>query len=63
MIPLELKKEQPGYILNSMLVPFLMAAQSLLVNDVADAETIDKTWVLGTGAPYGPFRTAALKTT
>ena len=56
MIPLELKKEQPGYILNSMLVPFLMAAQSLLVNDVADAETIDKTWVLGTGAPYGPFR-------
>lgn len=56
MIPLELKKEQLGYILNSMLVPFLMAAQSLLVNDVADAETIDKTWVLGTGAPYGPFR-------
>ena len=29
MVPLELHKEQPGYILNSMLVPFLSAAQAL----------------------------------
>ena len=56
MVPLKLKKEQPGYILNSMLVPFLSAAEALLVNDVADVETIDKTWVLATGAPAGPFR-------
>lgn len=56
MIPLKLKKEQPGYILNSMLVPFLNAAQALLANDVADPETIDKTWMLATGAPLGPFR-------
>ena len=55
MIPLKLKKEQPGYILNSLLVPFLNAAQSLLANDVADHETIDKTWILATGAPAGPF--------
>lgn len=56
MIPLKLKKEQPGYILNSMLVPFLSAAEQLLANDVADVETIDKTWRLATGAPLGPFR-------
>lgn len=56
MIPLVLKKEQPGYILNSMLVPFLTAAEALAANDVADPETIDKTWMLGTGAPIGPFR-------
>lgn len=56
MIPLQLKKEQPGYILNSMLVPFLNAAQALLAKEVADPETIDKTWMLGTGAPLGPFR-------
>lgn len=56
MIPLELKKEQPGYILNSMLVPFLSAAEALWANEVADPETIDKTWTLGTGSPYGPFR-------
>ncbi|OZG55472.1 3-hydroxybutyryl-CoA dehydrogenase [Bifidobacterium tissieri] len=56
MIPLKLKKEQPGYILNSMLVPFLSAAEALLATDVADVETIDKTWMLATGAPLGPFR-------
>ena len=56
MVPLELHKEQPGYILNSMLVPFLNAAQALYANDVADPETIDKTWMLATGAPTGPFR-------
>lgn len=56
MVPLKLKKEQPGYILNSMLVPFLSAAEALYANDVADPETIDKTWMLATGAPAGPFR-------
>lgn len=56
MIPLELKKEQPGYLLNSMLVPFLNSAEALLANDVADVETIDAAWTLGTGAPLGPFR-------
>lgn len=56
MIPLELKKEQPGYLLNSMLVPFLNSAEALLANGVADVETIDAAWTLGTGAPLGPFR-------
>ena len=56
MIPLQLHKEQPGYILNSMLVPFLSAAQALLATGVADHETIDKTWELATGAPAGPFK-------
>lgn len=56
MVPLELHKEQPGYILNSMLVPFLSAAQALYATGVADPATIDKTWMLATGAPLGPFR-------
>lgn len=56
MIPLELHQEQPGYILNSLLVPFLNAGGELLAKGVADPETIDKTWMLGTGAPTGPFR-------
>lgn len=56
MVPLRLKKEQPGYILNSMLVPFLNSAQALFVNGVADPQTIDLTWMLATGAPVGPFR-------
>ncbi|WP_264619117.1 3-hydroxyacyl-CoA dehydrogenase [Flavobacterium sp. 7A] len=55
MLALPVLKEQPGYILNSLLVPFLNAATKLLINDVADAETIDKTWIKATGAPVGPF--------
>ena len=55
MVPLQLHKEQPGYILNSMLVPFLSAAQGLWANGVSDPETIDLTWKLATGAPAGPF--------
>ena len=56
MVPLQLHKEQPGYILNSMLVPFLSSAQALWANGVADPETIDLTWRLATSAPAGPFQ-------
>lgn len=56
MIPLRLTKEQPGYILNSMLIPFLNAGQMLLAKEVADPATIDLTWRMGTGSPYGPFQ-------
>lgn len=55
MVALPLHKEQPGYILNSLLVPFLEAAELLLVKGVADVETVDKTWMIATGAPLGPF--------
>ena len=55
MVPLQLHKEQPGYILNSMLVPLLTSAQTLWAKEVADPETIDLTWRLATGAPKGPF--------
>lgn len=55
MVTLPLHKEQPGYILNSLLVPFLDAATNLLINDVSDPQTIDKTWMIATGAPMGPF--------
>ncbi|RPD90715.1 3-hydroxyacyl-CoA dehydrogenase [Aureibaculum marinum] len=55
MVALPLHKEQPGYILNSLLVPLLSAATQLLVTEVADIQTIDKTWMKATGAPIGPF--------
>lgn len=56
MIPLRVNKEQPGYLLNSMLVPFLNAAEALWANEVGDPVDIDRAWTLGTGAPAGPFR-------
>ena len=55
MVALPLYKEQPGYILNSLLVPLLNAATNLLIKGVSDIETIDKTWMVATGAPVGPF--------
>ena len=55
MVALPIYKEQPGYIVNSLLVPLLNAAMNLWVNEVSDIETIDKTWMVATGAPIGPF--------
>lgn len=56
MVPIELKKEKAGYVLNSLLVPLLKAAGELLVDGIADPDTVDKTWRIGTGAPLGPFQ-------
>ena len=56
MIPLAAKGEKSGYLLNSILVPFLLSAMDLLANGISDPETIDKAWVYGTGAPKGPFQ-------
>lgn len=56
MIPLPVRKEKSGYLLNSMLVPLLFSGMDLLVNGVSDPESIDKAWTLGTGAPKGPFQ-------
>src|SRR5574344_472635 len=56
MIPLPVKKEKAGYLLNSMLIPFLFSALDLYVNGISDPESIDAAWTLGTGSPKGPFR-------
>ncbi len=56
MIPLAAKGEKSGYLLNSMLVPFLLSGMDLLANGISDPETIDKAWTYGTGAPKGPFQ-------
>jgi len=55
MAALPVLKEKNGYLLNSMLVPFLLSGLDLYVNGVSDPESIDKAWKLGTGAPRGPF--------
>ena len=56
MIPLPVRKEKSGYLLNSMLVPLLFSGMDLMVTGVSDPESIDKAWTLGTGAPEGPFK-------
>jgi 3-hydroxybutyryl-CoA dehydrogenase len=56
MVPIELKKEHPKYLLNSLLSPWLENALDLVVDGVAEPETVDKTWRIATGAPTGPFQ-------
>lgn len=55
MVALPVNKEKNGYLLNSMLVPFLLSGLDLYVNGVSDPASIDKAWKYGTGAPRGPF--------
>ena len=56
MVALPINKEKNGYLLNSMLVPFLLSAFDLMANGISNPESIDKAWTLGTGAPKGPFQ-------
>lgn len=55
MYPAVIKKEQAGYILNSILVPLINAGLMLYGDDVAEPEDIDMDWKIGTGSPKGPF--------
>lgn len=55
MVPIPIHKEQNGYVLNSLVVPLLSAAANLLINGISDIESIDKTWMISTGTPIGPF--------
>ena len=56
MIALPVRKEKNGYLLNSMLVPWLLSGLDLWASDVSDPKSIDIAWEHGTGAPKGPFR-------
>ncbi|WP_020122396.1 3-hydroxyacyl-CoA dehydrogenase [Streptomyces canus] len=56
LLPIRLRKEYPGYVLNALLIPQLVAAGKLWVNDVADPETIDLAWRTNGPAPLGPFQ-------
>ncbi|MCI5839395.1 MAG: 3-hydroxyacyl-CoA dehydrogenase [Peptoniphilaceae bacterium] len=55
MIPIKLRKEKPGYLLNSMLIPLLFSGFDLYVNGISTPEDIDAAWKYGTGAIKGPF--------
>lgn len=56
MLALPVLKEKNGYLLNSMLVPFLLSGLDLYANGISDPESIDLAWTKGTGAPKGPFK-------
>ncbi|CAM4071853.1 3-hydroxyacyl-CoA dehydrogenase [Kerstersia similis] len=56
MVPIPVRKEKAGYVLNSLLVPLLNAAADLAAGGYADPHDVDKVWRVATGAPMGPFQ-------
>ena len=55
MVAIPVSKENPGYLVNSMLIPFLFSALDLLVKGTSDFKSIDIAWKLATNMPHGPF--------
>ena len=55
MVPVKIYKEQSGYILNSLLIPFLRSALDLWILEISEPKDIDITWRISTNSPLGPF--------
>ena len=54
MVPIPVRKEQSGYVVNGWMVPLLNAAQTLVTNGIAAPEDVDRTFLF-LGATAGPF--------
>lgn len=48
-------KDTPGFVVNRLLIPYMLDAVRLLETGVASAEDIDTAMKLGAGMPMGPF--------
>jgi len=57
MVPIRCLREQPGYVLNTMVVAWLNAAQTLVTNGVCTREDVDRCWIISMGphAQKGPL--------
>ena len=55
LVPIPIRKEQSGYIINSLLVPWCTAALELVVRGVSDFESVDRTWMITLQTEMGPF--------
>ncbi|MET0525738.1 MAG: 3-hydroxyacyl-CoA dehydrogenase [Nocardioides sp.] len=55
LVPIPIHKEQHGYIINTLLVPWCNAALDLVVRGVTDAHSVDRTWMITLQTGLGPF--------
>ncbi len=54
-VPLVMKKEYPGYLLNAMLGPVIGTALALVATGVASIEEVDRAWMSQRRALMGPL--------
>ena len=54
-VPLLLKKENPGYVLNALLGALLTMAMMLVVEGIANKEDVDRAWMKNRKVAIGPF--------
>jgi len=55
LVPMVLRKEYPGYVMNSLLQSILMTANALVVEGLASVEDVDRAYMIHLKAPMGPF--------
>jgi 3-hydroxybutyryl-CoA dehydrogenase len=55
LVPVVLKKEHPGYVMNALLGPVFMTANMLAAGGFASREEIDRAYMAHLKAPMGPF--------
>ncbi|MFC1776172.1 3-hydroxyacyl-CoA dehydrogenase NAD-binding domain-containing protein [Pseudomonadota bacterium] len=55
LVPLVLKKEHPGYIMNVLLHSMLLTADALVIEGIASREDVDRAYMANLKTPMGPF--------
>ncbi len=54
-VPMVLKKENPGYVLNALIGPLLAMGLALVIEERATFEEVDRAWMRAQRAACGPF--------
>lgn len=62
--PVQLNREHPGYLLNSVLIPFIRSGLTLAAKGVAKPESVDTVWetVMGSEGPFHTIDIIGLRT-
>ena len=54
MVPFHVRKEQNGYLINTLLVPWVNAALTLAQRGVSVPADVDRAWLISTGGCNAP---------
>ena len=54
MVPIPVRKEQNGYLLNSWFAPLLQSSITLVANGIGTPEDVDRTFMIANGCATGP---------